>query len=158
MPTRNRSAARIALAAAILVLALALVPVALAREVGHGGGHGGNTSCTPSAPGVAVQTNYGWSQWGSWGLPGQQLTYLIDVINYDVGCGSSTFTVNIAAPAGFSVSPVTSTVSLGSGASAYVWAHVASPSSVADGNYPITVTVSRAGASTAASTGSFVSY
>jgi Bacterial Ig domain len=129
------------------------VPAAAAS---HGGG--GKSSCTQNAPGVAVQSNYQWGQWGSWGLPGQQLTYLIDVINYDVGCGSSTFTVNISAPGGFTPSPATSTVSLKSGASAYVWAYVTSPSAIADGNYPLTVSVSRTGASTAASTGSFVSY
>jgi len=80
------------------------------------------------------------------------------LVNYDVGCGSSTFNVSIAAPGGFSVSPAVSTASLASGASACVWAHVTSPSEIADGNYPLTVTVSRNGTSTAPSTASFVSY
>jgi len=161
MVTTNRPAGRIAFGAALVVLALALSPAAaLAGGGAHGGGHGGggSTSCTQSAPGVAVQNNYAWSQWGSWGLPGQQLTYLIDVINYDVGCGSSSFTVSISAPAGFSVAPATSTVSIASGATAYVWAHVTAPGSIADGDYPLTVTVSRTGVSTAASAASFVSY
>lgn len=155
MVTRKSSAARIALAAVSLALALALVPVALAKGPGHGGG--GSTSCTQSAPGVDVQNNYAWSQWGSWGLPGQQLAYLVDVINYDVGCGSSSFTVGLSAPNGFSVSLPTSTVSLASGASAYVWAYVTSPSVLPDGDYPVTATVSRTGASTAGAAASFVS-
>jgi hypothetical protein len=161
MVTRNRPAARIALAASLVVFALALVPVALAgggNGGGHGGGGGGSTSCTPKPPAVSVENNYAWSQWGSWGLPGQQLTYLIDVINYDVGCGSSSFTVDISAPAGFSVSPATSTVSLASGASTQIWARVTSPALVADGDYPLTVTVSRSSGSAATAIGSFVSY
>ena len=52
-----------------------------------GGGRKG--SCTRNAPGVSIENSWGWSQWGSWGMPGQQLTYLIDVRNYDVGCSSS---------------------------------------------------------------------
>jgi hypothetical protein len=151
--TRNAPYVRIARGTILIVCALVVVPAAVAAR-----GGGGKVSCTQNSPGVAVQNNYQWGQWGSWGLPRQQLTYLIDVINYDVGCGSSTFTVNISAPGGFSVSPATSTVSLKSGASAYVWAYVTSPSAIADGDYPLTVSVSRTGTSTAASTGSFVSY
>jgi len=148
----------------VLAFALAIVPAALAGKPGggggggHGGGGGGSTSCTQNAPGIVVQNNYGWSQWGSWGLPGQQLGYFIQVINYDVGCGSSTFAINLSAPNGFSVSIPTSTIGLASGASGYLWAYVTSPSSSPDGNYPLTATVVRNGASAAASTGSGASY
>lgn len=152
MTPSNRPAARVALTVAILALALA--PVALA-----GGGHGGHggTSCTPKPPGVDAQNNYAWSQWGSWGLPGQQLTYLLDVINYDTGCSSSSFTVTVSAPSGFSVSPATSTVTLASGASTQLRVQVTSPLALADGDYPVTVSVSRASGAAAAATGSFVS-
>jgi Bacterial Ig domain len=157
---------RIAHAAQIgaIVLALALVPVALAGKPGGGGGHGGggggggSTSCTQNAPGIVVQNTYGWSQWGSWGLPGQRLGYFIQVINYDVGCGSSSFTLSVSAPSGFSVSIPTTTISLASGASGYLWAYVTSPSTAADADYPLTATVARTGASTVTSTGSSGSY
>lgn len=45
-------------------------------------------------------------------MPGQTLTYAIDVLNYDVGCGSSTFAVSVAAPGGFSVSMPTNSITL----------------------------------------------
>jgi len=149
-------AARVAFVAAFL--ALALVPVALATGKPGGGGHGGgggSTSCTQNAPGVVAQNTYAWGQWGSWGLPGQQLGYFIQVINYDVGCSSSSFTISVSAPSGFSVSIPTSTISLASGASGYLWAYVTSPSTATDGDYPLTATAIRSGGSTAASTGSY---
>jgi hypothetical protein len=160
MTTRKAPAARIAFVAAFLALALALVPVALGKGKpgggGHGGGGGSTTSCTQSAPGVSVDNNWAWSQSGSWGLPGQQLKYAIQVRNYDVGCGSSSFVVSIAAPSGFSVSLPTNTVSLASSSSAYLWASVTSPSTAAAGDYPLTVSVTRAGASSPSS--SYTTY
>jgi len=135
---------RIAHAASFVavVLALALVPAAIAAKGGHGGG-GGGTSCTQNAPTVAVQNNWQWGNSGSWGLPGQQIAYMILLDNTDSGCGSSTFTLNVTAPSGFSVSVPTSTVSLGSGSYAYLWAYVTSPVGVADGDYTLTVSAAR---------------
>jgi len=78
-------------------------------------------------------------------MPGQQLKYGIDVINNDVGCGSTTFVVGVSAPAGFSVSNPTSTITLNSASTGYVWVYVTSPSGVADGDYPLTITVTRSG-------------
>jgi len=151
----NRKPAAILLVLSIAVLALALVPAAgLAakgaggggKPGGGGGGKPGGGSCVRSAPAVTIDNNYGWSQWGSWGLPGQQLTYLVKVINYDVGCGSSTFGVSVTAPAGFVVSPASTTVSVASGSSsAYLSVYVTSPTSAADGNYPVMATVTRQG-------------
>jgi Bacterial Ig domain len=143
---------RIALAVA-LTIALALVPSALAGKGGPKGGGGG--SCTAKNPGVVVDNNWQWGSPGSFGLPGQQLTYAIDVINYDAGCGSSTFAVSVSAPSGFSVSVPTSTITLRSGSSGYLWAYVASPSGATDGDYPITVTVQRTGSTDSASTTSW---
>src|SRR2546421_9532602 len=143
---RKTPAVRIALAAAFLVLALALVPAAFAGK-GKPGGGGGGGGCTPKAPGVAVNNTWQWGVWGSWGMPGQQLKYAINVINADAGCSSSSFVVSVSAPSGFSVSIPSNTINLGSGASGYVWAYVTSPTAIADGNYPLTVTVTRAGTS-----------
>jgi hypothetical protein len=89
-------------------------------------------------------------------LPGQQLTYSIDVINYDAGCSSSTFTVSVSAPSGFSVGMSTNTISLKAGSQGYVWATVTSPAASADGDFPLTVTVQRPTSSN--STASYTSY
>jgi hypothetical protein len=137
---------RIAHAAQIaaLVLALALVPAALARG-GNGGSTGSTSGCTQSAPRASVDNTWAWGTPGSWGLPGQQLKYAIDVFNNDVGCGSSSFVVKMSAPSGFSVSMPSSTITLNSASTGYVWANVTSPVTASDGDYPLTVTVERAG-------------
>jgi hypothetical protein len=90
----------------------------------------------------------------------QTLTYAINVINYDIGCGSSTFTVNLSAPSGFSVSIPTNSITLRSSSSAYVLANVTASSVIADGDYLLTVTVQRSGTSnsTASSTSYFKVY
>ena len=139
---------RIAHAAQIvaLVLALALVPAALAGKGGNGGSTGSTSGCTQSAPRASIDNTWAWGTPGSWGLPGQQLKYAIDVFNNDVGCGSSSFVVKMSAPSGFSVSMPSSTITLSSASSAYVWAYVTSPAAAADGNYPLTASVQRAGA------------
>jgi hypothetical protein len=133
-----------------LVLALALVPAGLAAK-----GGGGKPSCTRYAPGVSVDNNYAWSQWGSWGTAGQQLKYAIKVRNYDVGCNSSSFAVTLSAPNGFSVSLPTNTINLKSYTSGYLSGYLTSPTVIADGDYPVTATVTRAGTS---ETASFTSY
>ena len=131
---------RIAHAAQVvaLVLALALVPAALAGKGGNGGSTGSTSGCTQSAPRASIDNTWAWGTPGSWGLPGQQLKYAIDVFNNDVGCGSSSFVVKMSAPSGFSVSMPSSTITLNSASSAYVWANVTSPAGAADGDYPLT--------------------
>jgi len=153
MPSTKSPRIRIALVS-VCVLALALVPTSVAGKPGHGGGG----SCTRNAPGVSVENTFGWANWGSYGLPGQKLTFAVDVFNYDAGCSSSSFTVSLSAPDGFSVSIPTSSISLKSGTTGYLWAYVTSPSVVADGDYPLTVTVTRSGTSTGPSSGTAVSY
>jgi len=153
--TTKTPAARIAFIAAFLVVGLALVPVALAAK-GGGGTGGGGGACTASTPGVTVANTWQWGVPGSWGLAGQQLKYAINVINADVGCSSSSFVVTLSAPSGFAVSIPTNTITLSSGSSGYVWAYVTSPNPIADGNYPLSVTVARAASS--GSTGSDTSY
>jgi hypothetical protein len=91
-------------------------------------------------------------------MPGQQLRYAIDVFNNDIGCGSSTFTVRFSAPDGFSVSMPTSTITLNSASSGYAWAYVTSPTTAADGNYPLTVTVERVGSPSPAATSYYKIY
>jgi hypothetical protein len=141
MVTRKTPAVRIAFAAAFLVLALALVPVALAK----GKPGGGSTNCTRVAPYASADNTYAWGSPGSYGLPGQTLTYAIDVRNLDAGCGSSSFTVKLVAPSGFAVSIPVPTVTLNSGSNVYVSAHVSSPSVIADGDYPVQISVQRVG-------------
>jgi Bacterial Ig domain len=77
-------------------------------------------------------------------------------MNYDVGCSSSSFVVQLSGPDGFSVSLPTDTISLGASQTGYLWASVTSPASAADGNYALTATVTRAG--TSSPTGSYTSY
>jgi hypothetical protein len=161
--TRNTPNLRIALITSVSALVLALVPVASAAPPGGGhggGGGGGKTTCTQRMPAVLVDNTWQWGQSGSWGLPGQTLTYAINVINYDIGCGSSAFTVSISAPGGFSTSIPTNTITLRSSSSAYVYANVSAPSVIADGDFPLTVTVQRSGTlnSTASTTSSFKVY
>jgi hypothetical protein len=136
---------RVILAATI---AAVLCP-GVAREA-HAASHvakPGPSSCTQNAPGVSVDNNWAWSAPGSWGLPGQQLTYAIHVTNYDVGCSSSSFVLSLSAPGGFSVSLPANTITLNSSSSGYLWAYVTAPSAIADGDYPLTVAVQRSGSS-----------
>jgi hypothetical protein len=135
---------RLQLASIAAIALLALAPAAVAGKPAAGGS--GSTSCTAAAPGVSVDNNYAWSQPGSWGLPGQQLGYFVQVRNYDVGCASSSFAISVSAPSGFSVSVPTSTVSISSSSSAYLWVYVTSPAATSDGDYPVDVTVQRNGA------------
>jgi hypothetical protein len=150
---------RIARAARIgaLVLALTLVPAALAAK-GGGGSSGATSGCTASAPRASIDNTWAWASPGSWGMPGQQLKYAIDVFNNDVGCGSSTFTVRFSAPDGFSVSMPSSTITLNSASTGYAWAYVTSPASAADGSYPLTATVERASSASAGATSSYKVY
>jgi hypothetical protein len=133
------------------LLAITILPAMAAKggqgAGGGGKGHGGSGStggsCTASAPRVSIDNTYAWASKGSWGMPGQKLSYAIDVFNNDLGCGSSTFAVDLAAPDGFAVSMPTSTITLGSASTGYVWAYVTSPSSAADGDYALNAAVKR---------------
>jgi Bacterial Ig domain len=132
------------------MMALALAAVSVTPSLAAG------SSCTPSTPSVAVENNWAWGSSGSWGLPGQQLAYQLQVTNSDVSCGSSSFIVNLSAPSGFSVSIPTNIVSLSSSSSGYLWAYVSSPMAIANGDYPLSATVVRAG--TATPDASYTSY
>jgi len=90
-------------------------------------------------------------------MPGQQLGFQIQVTNYDVGCGSSSFAISATAPAGFSVSVPITTISVKSTSVGFLWAYVTSPSVITDDDYPLTVTAKRAGTS-ATSGATFTSY
>ncbi len=155
----------------ILVTSLSginLVPVAsTSKQPGHGGTASttgstttsGSTSCIPNSPTASVGNTWAWASPGSWGLPGQQLKYAIQVTNYDIGCSSSNFSISMSAPSGFSVSIPTNTITLKSSSSGYLWAYVTSPTAIANADYPLTVAVMRAGASApAAPTASATSY
>jgi len=135
-----------------VVLAMA-TPLALGATsaAAAAGGHGGTTSvCTPSEPRVSIDNTWAWASPGSWGMPGQQLTYAIDVFNNDAGCGSSSFSVALSAPDGFPVSMPSSTITLGSASTGYVWAYITSPTTASDGSYPLTARVARVGSSSPA--------
>jgi hypothetical protein len=133
----------------ILITSISGFNLALvASKPGHGGGGGGgggsnSTSCTANAPLASVENNWAWGQTGSWGTPGQQLHYLIQVINYDVGCGSSTFVLGVSAPSGFTVSLPADAITLKSSSSGYLSAYITSPTAIVDGDYPLTVAVER---------------
>jgi hypothetical protein len=131
---------RIALAA-VAALVLGVVPTALA------GKPGGPRSCTRNAPSVYVENSWMWGSSGSWGTAGQQLRYQFQVINNDVYCSSSSFTLGLSAPDGFGVSIPTTTINLKSTTNGYLFAYVTSPASSADGDYPLTVTALRSGTS-----------
>jgi Bacterial Ig domain len=134
---------------------LALASTAIAATGRSNGKPGGGKSCTRKTPAVSVDNNWAWGAPGSYGMRDQQLTYAIHVIDYDVGCRSSSFVVGVSAPTGFSVSLPASTISLKSSSSGYLWAYVTSPSLIADGDYPLVVTVRRSGSSDNASTTSW---
>jgi hypothetical protein len=130
----------------VVALASSLVMgVTNVASAGRGGG-GSTTACTQGTPRVSIENNWAWAAPGSWGMPGQELRYAINVSNSDVGCGSASFAVSLTAPAEMSVSVPSSTVSLNSASSGYVWAYVTSPATVVDGDYPLSVTVERVGA------------
>jgi hypothetical protein len=139
---------------------LAIVsPAALAAGQGSTRASGSQTSgCTQGAPRALIDNTWAWASPGSWGMPDQKLTYAIDVLNYDVGCGSSSFVVTLSAPIGFSVSMPSSTITLKSASTGYVWADVTSPATAADGDYALTATVMRAGTSSAAASSSDTSW
>jgi hypothetical protein len=141
-----------------LVLVLTLAPTALAGSRGsatNGKGGGTGATCTPNAPRTSIDNTWAWGAPGSWGLPGQQLTYAIDVFNNDVGCGSSTFVISASTASGFAVSIPQNTITLNSASTGYLWVYVTSPNPVADGDYLLTVTVQRAGTSTATTSTSY---
>jgi hypothetical protein len=149
----SHSAQVIAEGALISVLVVGLTAGTAFAGKGHGGT--GGTTCTPGTPGVSGQNTWAWASVGSFGLAGQQLTYRFDVTNYDVGCGTSSFVVSVSAPSGFSVSTPTATINLASGGSGSMTTSVTSPAGIADGDYPLDVTVVRAGTS---ATGSLTTY
>jgi Bacterial Ig domain len=141
---------RIAHAASFVavVVTLAIVPAAIAAKGGHGGGGGGGGgTCTRNAPGVTVENNWEWGATGSWGLPGQRLTYSVRVTNNDLGCSSSSFVLSLSAPNGFSVSVPTASINLASSSAGNLVAYVTSPTAIADGDYGLTASVQRSGAS-----------
>ncbi len=104
--------------------------------------------CVSGTPGVFGQNTFAWAQTGSWGLPGQKIKYSIDITNYDQNCNSSVFTLNVAAPSGFVVSNPATTVTVNSASQAFLTIYVTSPVSIADGTYPITLTVTRSASPT----------
>ena len=61
---------------------------------------------TQSEPRVSIDNTWAWASPGSWGMPGQQLKYAIDVFNNDVGCGSSSFVVSVRAGRVLGLDPV----------------------------------------------------
>jgi hypothetical protein len=140
----------------LIVLAMATILATVATGAAMAGNS--PSGCTSNAPRASIDNTWAWGAPGSWGLPGQKLTYAIDVLNYDIGCGSSNFVVTLSAPDGFSVSMPSSTITLDSASSGYVWANVTSPATAADGNYPLTATVEGAGSSTSAGTSWYKVY
>jgi hypothetical protein len=136
------------------MLALA-APAALAAGSNDTKGSGG---CKQYAPRLSIDNTWAWAAAGSWGLPGQQVMYAIDVFNNDVGCASSSFVVTMSAPSGFAVSIPVSTITLKSASTGYVWGYVTSPTSIADGDNVLSASVARAGVSSDPSTSYYKVY
>jgi NPCBM-associated, NEW3 domain of alpha-galactosidase len=154
MTRRLRAAHPLFIAA--LLLALTLPPAAMAvRDPGGGSPASG---CAQNAPRVSVGNTFAWASPGSWGFPGQQLTYSVGVSNADSGCSSSSFVLKVSAPSGFLVSTPTSTITVNSGSTGYLRVYVTSPATAADGDYPLTVTVERAGTPSPAATSYYKVY
>jgi hypothetical protein len=80
---------------------------------------------------------------------------VIDLINRDFGCASSSFSVAVSAPTGFSVSLPTSSVTLKSSGSTALTATVTSPAGGAPASYPITFTATRSADASPATVGSY---
>jgi len=82
------------------------------------------------------------------------------MLNYDTVCATSNFTLSVSAPDGFNVSVPITTFSVKATTQAYFWAYVTSPTPIADGDYPVTLTVTRASdsASTATATNYYKVY
>jgi hypothetical protein len=137
---------------AVALVALVALVAGPATATGKTG-----SACSPAAPRASIDNSYAWAAKGSWGLPGQQLKYAINVFNNDSGCGSSTFGVSVSAADGFAVS-VPLTVTVNSASSTYVWANVTSPAGASDGDYPLSVTVQRASASSPAAASVYKVY
>jgi hypothetical protein len=130
---------RIALSAAFAAAVLAVVPTAALA------GKPGSRTCTRNAPSISAENTWAWSSTGSFGMPGQRLGYQLRIVDNDVGCSASSFTIGLSAPSGFSVSIPTSTISLKSTTQGYLWASVTSPTGAGDGDYPLALTVQRGG-------------
>ena len=150
---------RIAHAAQIgaLVLALALVPAALAAKGGDGGG-GATSSCTQvrpaprsTTPGPGHRPARGACRASSSSTPSTSSTMTSAAARRPSRSGSPrrTDSPSRCRP---------STITLNSASTGYVWAYVTSPTTAADGDYPLTVTVERAGSSSPAATSSYKVY
>jgi hypothetical protein len=136
-----RVARVLSIVALALAIAIAIVPAAFAAR----NPDPSRSDCTQNAPRASIDNTWAWASRGSWGWPGQELKYAIDVFNTDVGCGLSSFELKVTAPNGFVISLPSTTITLGSSSSGYMWAYVTSPSGVADGDYSLTATVERTG-------------
>jgi hypothetical protein len=137
-----------------LITALTFGLIAGSAFAAKGGG-----GCTPAAPRVSVENTWAWADWGSYGMPGQELQFQVSVMNYDVGCGRSTFVVKVSAPEGFAVSLPDDTITLRSGRVGYLSAWVTSPAGAGDGDHPIVASATRSETSDLATAGdSFTSY
>ncbi|MDX1803137.1 MAG: Ig-like domain-containing protein [Alcanivorax sp.] len=100
-------------------------------------GNGGATSCVHQQPGIQVS-----SAKSQWGQPGQTLQYQLDVTNQDsADCSDSNFSLNVAAPSGWTATPDQGSVLLAPGASATVTLSVTSSSSAQAAYYDITTSL-----------------
>lgn len=140
-----------------IALALVTVVALVAGPATAGGKPSSSSSCTRGNARISIENTWAWGARGSWGTPGETLTFAVNVSNMDIGCGSSTFDIAMSAPDGFAVSmPPSATV--GSASSTYVWAQVTSPVGAADGDYPLAVSVQRQGIAGQAGQSSYKVY
>jgi hypothetical protein len=110
----------------------------------------GGSSCTRNAPGVTL------SPASQTGAPGSARSYTVSVVNHNTSaCGSSSFALAPALPAGFSGSLAANTLTIGAGAGASTTWTVVPSASAADGTATLDLS---AGESGGASTTAHAAY
>jgi hypothetical protein len=135
---------------ASIVMAMILVAMAGPAAVA---GSGKPSGCTTHEPRVVINNTWAWASKGSWGMPGQTITYALFVANDDVGCKASTFQVSVHAPQDFTVSIPTEAIQLDASSSGYVWADVTSGKGTSDGDFKLEASVQRSGSAAPVSIG-----
>ncbi len=127
----------------------------VANNVGVVGVTLGGAACTRAAPSVALTPA---SQTAA---PGASVGYTMTVTNNNsAACGTSSFNLAQALPAGFSGSLSTTSLALGAAASGSASWSVASTASVASGTYGLDATASDSSGATGTTTGhaSYIAY
>lgn len=102
-------------------------------------------TCQPREPRVRISALYAWNSDGLWATPGMPRNFPMGIVNND--CKQQTYTVSVQVPDGFTATLDKTEVTLDAYGSSKlipsttVNLNVSSQSSIADGDYPIIVTI-----------------